>query len=123
MGSGVSGAYPCDEVFAVLRHHDVVALWVREVHRLLLDQLVHFRIILCARVERREPYNHLVSQNAQRPPVHRERVPALHQNLRSQVVRRPAERERLRISFQHLRQSEVSKANISVFVHQYILRL
>ena len=36
------GTYPCDEVFAVFGHHDVVALRVGEVHRLLLDQLVHF---------------------------------------------------------------------------------
>ena len=116
-------AYPCDEVFAVFGHHDVVALRVWEVHCLLFDQLVHFGIILRARVERREPYNHLVGQNSQRPPVDRERMPTLYQNLWSQVVRRAAERERLSVSFQHLSQSEVSKANISVFVHQYILRL
>ena len=116
-------AYPCDEVFAVFGHHDVVALRVWEVHRLLFDQLVHFRIILRARVERREPYDHLVSQNSERPPVHGERMPSLNQNFGRQVVRRAAEGERLSISFQHLRESKVSEANIPVFVHQNVLRL
>ena len=115
--------YPRDKVFAVFGHHDVVALRVREVDGLLLDQLVHFGIILRARVERREPYNHLVGQNSQRPPVDRERMPTLYQNLWSQVVGRAAERERLSISFQHLSQSEIGKANITVFIHQYILGL
>lgn len=91
--------YSCDEVLAVLGHHDIVALGVGEIDGLLLDELVHFRIILRACVERREPHNHLVRQNAECPPVHWERVPSLHQNLRSQVIWCPAERERLRVSF------------------------
>ena len=113
----------CDEVFAVFGHRDVVALWVWEVDRLLLDQLVHFRVILRARVERREPYNHLVSQNSERPPVHGERMPTLDQNFGRQIVRRSAEGECLSISFQHLCKSEVSEANIPVLVHQNVLRL
>lgn len=117
------GTYPRDKVFAVFGHHDVVALRVREVDGLLLDQLVHFRIILRARVERREPHNHLVSQNAEGPPVHGEGVAALDQDLGSQVVGGSAERERLRISFEHLRQPEVGQANVPVLVHQNIFRL
>ena len=34
--------YPCDKVFAVLGHGDVVALGVGEIDSLLLNQLVHF---------------------------------------------------------------------------------
>lgn len=119
----LSVTYPGDKVFAVFGHHDVVALRVREVDGLLLDQLVHFGIILRARVEGREPHNHLVSQNTEGPPVHGEGVAALDQDLGSQVVGGSAERERLRISFEHLRQPEVGQANVPVLVHQDIFRL
>ena len=73
--------YPCDKVFAVFGHGDVVALRVGEVDSLLLNQLVHLRVILCASIEGRESDNHFVGQNAQCPPINWEGVAAFDQNL------------------------------------------
>lgn len=64
--------YPSDEVLAVLAHGDVMSLLVWEVHRLLLDQLVHLRIILGASVEGREADDHLVGEDSEGPPIDRE---------------------------------------------------
>ena len=63
-----------------------MSLLVGEVDRLLLDQLVHLRIILRACVEGWEAHDHLVSENAERPPINREGVTTFDEDLRSQIV-------------------------------------
>lgn len=83
--------YASDEVFAVFGHSNIVSLLVREVDGLLFDKFVHFRVVLGTSVERRESDNHFVCQNTKSPPVNREGVALLNQNLRSQVIRGAAE--------------------------------
>lgn len=51
-----------------------MALRVREVDGLGLDQLVHLLVIVVASVEGREANNHLVGKNSDGPPINRERV-------------------------------------------------
>ena len=116
-------AYPCDEVFAVFGHHDVVALRVREVHRLLLDQLVHFRIILGSGVERRETDDHLVCQNTKSPPIDWEGVTTLNEDFRGEIVRSSTEGESLGVTLKYLGKAEICKADVTIFVHQDILGL
>lgn len=99
-----------------------MAFLVREVNRLLFNQLVHLRIILSSRVEGREPNNHFIGQDTQSPPVHWEGVAALNQDLWGQVVWSTAEGVGLCISFEHFGETEVSEADVSILVHQDVLR-
>ena len=119
----MGGTYASDEVFAMVRHCDVVALLVGEVDCLLLDELVHFRVILRAGVERRESDDHLVGQDSQGPPVHRERMAALDQNFWSQVVGSSTERISLSVALDDLSETEISQADIAILVHEDVLWL
>lgn len=98
-------------------------LLIWEVDRLLLDQLVHFGIILRASVEGRETNDHLVCQNSESPPIDREGVTTFNQNLGRQVIGRATEGVGLGVSFEHLSEAEVSQADVAILVHQNVLRL
>ena len=114
--------YSSDEVFAVFRHGNIVSLLVREVDGLLFDQFVHFRVVLRTSVERRESDNHFVCQNTKGPPVNREGVATLNQNLRSQVIWGTAEWECLLVAFNDFCEAEICETDISVLVHQDVFR-
>ena len=97
-----------------------MSLLVREVNSLLLNQLEHLVVVLLTSVERREANDHLVCQDTEGPPIDREGVTALYKNLWCEVVRRTAERICLLIPLDDLRKTEVSEANIAVFVHENV---
>ena len=117
------GTYASNEVFALVRHGDVVTGLVREVHGLLLDQLVHLGVGGTTSVEGREAHNHFIGKNTQGPPVDGEAVAALNQNLRRQVVRGTTEREGLSVALEDLGQTEICEADVTIFVHQDVLGL
>ena len=121
--SKIIGTYASDEVFALVRHSDVVTGLVREVHGLLFDQLVHLGVRGTAGVEGREAHNHFIGENTQGPPVDGEAVAALNQNLWRQVVGRTTEGEGLCIAFKDLGQAEIGEADIAIFVHQDVFGL
>ena len=100
-----------------------MSLWIREVNRLFLDQIVHFVVVIAASIEGRETDNHLISEDTQSPPVYRETVSFLVQNFRGEILRSTAEGVGLGIILEDLSQTEVSQADVSVLVHQYVLRL
>ena len=90
------------EVFAVVGHGYSVLLLVREEDWLALDEIVHFLIIGVASVEGRETDDHLVGQDAESPPVYRERMAFLLQDFWCQVFGSTAERVGLLILFEDL---------------------
>jgi hypothetical protein len=100
-----------------------VALWVREVHWLRLDQLVHLRVVAVARVEWGEANNHFVGEDTDSPPVNWERMTFLDKNFGRQIIRRSAEGESLLASFENLRETEVSQTNVAIFVHKNVFWL
>lgn len=100
-----------------------MSLLVGEVDRLLLDQLVHLRIILRACVEGWEAHDHLVSENAERPPINREGVTTFDEDLRSQIVWCTAEGVRHLVAFEDLGEAEVRQTDVAILVHQDVLRL
>lgn len=112
-----------DEVLAVLRHRDAMLLGVWEEHWLRFNQLIHFIVVWLTRVEWWEPNDHLIGQDTKGPPVHRERVSNLLQDLWRQVLRCTTKRVSLLILLQNLREPEVCQANVSIFSHQYIFWL
>lgn len=120
---GVLFQEPVNKIFTVLGHHNLVALLIWEVYGLLLDQLVHFGVILRARVEGWEPNNHLIGEDTEGPPIDWEGVTTLHEDLWSQVVWSTAEGVGLSVSFEHLGKSEISQTDVSILVHQDIFWL
>ena len=66
--------YRGNESLTVSAHFNLVTFWVWEVNRFLFDQLVHFRVIVVSRIEGRESNNHLIGQDSNSPPIHREGV-------------------------------------------------
>ena len=85
------------------------------------DSMVHQLAI--GVVERRQPIDHLVDQDPQRPPVHALAVGHLPQDLGSQVLRRSAERLR-RVSLHVLLgETEVGDADVALGVQKEVLRL
>ena len=99
-----------------------MAFLIWEVYGLLLDKLIHFGVILCTSVEGRESHNHLVCQDTQGPPIYRERVTLLGQDFWCQIVRSSTERCCFGISFENFSESEISETNVSILVHEDILR-
>lgn len=106
-----------NEVLTLWTHGDAVTLRVREEDWLILDQLVHLLIVLTTSIEWRESDNHLISQNAEGPPIDGEGVTLLLEDFRSQVFGRTAERVSLLITFQDLGETEVRQADITIFTH------
>lgn len=106
-----------NEVLTLWTHGDAVALRVREEDWLVLDQLVHLLIVLTASIEWRESNDHLISQNAEGPPIDGEGVALLLEDFRSQVFGRTAERVSLLVAFQDLGETEISQADITIFTH------
>ena len=123
MVNGDERTYSGDKVFAVLRHGNIVTLWVGEVHSLLLNELVHFRIILGSGVERRETDDHLVGQDTKSPPIDWEGVTTLNEDFRGEIVRSSTEGESLGVTLKYLGKAEICKADVTIFVHQDILGL
>lgn len=68
-----------NEVLGVFRNKDLVLDWVREVDVSRLDQVVH--LVLVPVEEWRDTHDHLVDQDAQRPPVYSVVVPIADQHL------------------------------------------
>jgi len=100
-----------------------MALRVWEVDWLLLDQLVHLRVVVVARVEGREAHDHLVGQDTHGPPVHWEGVSFFVQDLWRQVVWRSTEGVSLVASVQNLGKTKVGQADVAILVHQDVLWL
>ena len=50
------------EVFALITHLYLVTLWVREIHWLFLDELIHFEVVVAAGVKRWKTHNHLICE-------------------------------------------------------------
>mmetsp|Transcript_42273 Transcript_42273/g.40497 ORF Transcript_42273/g.40497 Transcript_42273/m.40497 type:complete len:264 (-) Transcript_42273:562-1353(-) len=98
-------------------------LWVREVDRLLFDEVVHLLIIVASSVEGREPNNHLIGQNTQSPPVDWEAVAFFVEDFRSEVLRRPTERVCLSVFLQDLGQAKVCEADVPIFIHEDVFWL
>ena len=100
-----------------------MALRVGEIDWLRLDELVHLRVVAVARVEWRETHNHLVGENAECPPVHRERVSLFDKDFRRQVVWCAAKRESLLAALQNFSKTEVRQTNVPILVHKNVFRL
>jgi len=107
-----------DEVFAGIGHVDLVAFGVRERYFTFLDHVVHFISVLTRGVERRAANKHLVSKDADGPPINREPMTHIRQNLRCDVVRRAAESLRLLSSLEHFSETEIGEAEVAVLVHE-----
>ena len=74
-------------------------------------------------VERRQSVDHLVDQDAQRPPVHALPVRHFPQDFRRQILRRAAQRLRRVALHVLLRQAEVRDADVPLRVQKEVLRL
>ena len=98
-------------------------LLVREVYGLFLDQLEHLVVVLLACVEGWESDDHLVSEDTECPPVDGERMASLDQNLWRQIIGCATERVGLLIALEYLCETEICQTNISVLVHENVLRL
>lgn len=79
------------KIFAVFCHGDSMLLSIREEHWLCLDKVIHLLIVWRPSVEWWETNDHLVGQNSEGPPIDREGVTFLIENLRSKVFRGTAE--------------------------------
>ena len=98
-------------------------LGIWEVDRFGLDKLIHLSVVAVACVERRETDNHLISQNADRPPVNWERMTFFNQNLGRQVVGCTTERECLGTCIQDFGKPEVCETNVPIVVHEDVFGL
>ena len=74
-------------------------------------------------VERRQPVDHLVDQDAQRPPVHALPVRHFAQNLRRQILRRAAQRLRRIALHILLGEAEVRDADVAFDVQKQVFGL
>lgn len=90
-------------------------------HRRGEDAVVHHLAV--GVVERRQPVDHLVDQDAQRPPVHALPVRHLPQDLGRQVLGRAAQRLRRVALHVLLRQAEVRDADVALGVQEEVLGL
>ena len=92
-----------DKVLAFITHCYAVLLSIREEDGLRLDQFIHLVVVLVARIEGREADDHLISEDAESPPIDREAVTNLVDNFGCQILRRTAERLSLLVTLQDLR--------------------
>lgn len=65
-------------------------LGVREIDLRLLDEVVHLMLVTVE--EGRDTHDHLIDEDAERPPVHRVVVTVADQHLRGKILCRAAER-------------------------------
>ena len=90
-------------------------------HRGGEDAVVHHLAV--GVVERRQSVDHLVDQDAQRPPVHALPVRHFPQDFRRQILRRAAQRLRRVALHVLLREAEVRDADVPLGVQKEVLRL
>ena len=109
-------------MLALFAHGYSVLGGIWEEDRLVLDQLVHLRVILRASVEWWEADNHLIGQDAEGPPIDWECVALLLEDLRCQVLGSTAEGLSLLITFENFGETEIGQANVSIFSHKDVLR-
>lgn len=100
-----------------------MSLRIWEIDWLLLDQFIHLKVIIATSIEGRESNNHFVGQDSESPPIYWEAVSFLVENFRCQIFWGTAERVSLSIAFEDLGKTEVSQADVTIFVHQDVLWL
>lgn len=104
-----------DDVLQIVGHWDAVSLRVREYDVALPDQVTQLMMVLVH--ERRSTGDHLVDQDAQRPPINSE-VVALHvQDLRSEVLGSSTERLGVLVGCKELGESKVGKFDVARLLH------
>ena len=112
-----------DKVHAVLTHRNLMTLRIGEVNGLLFNKFVHLGVAVITCVEGRETNDHFIGEDADSPPIDREGVSRVLQNLGSKIIGSSTERERLCVWLQNFRETEISQANVTIFVHEDVLGL
>lgn len=74
-------------------------------------------------VEGREAHDHLVGEDAERPPIYWEGMADLFEDFGGKVLWGAAEGVGLLICLQDLGETEISETDVAIFSHQNVLRL
>jgi hypothetical protein len=112
-----------DEIFTGCGHIYVVFDWVWEEYLAALYVVVHFGVVSASSVKRSKAHDHLVDEDAKRPPVNCICVSFIIQHLRGKILRRAAKRGCQLVRPQLFRHSKISHAYIAILLHQDVLRL
>ena len=114
------------EVFAVIGHENIITIEIGKHWFLIHYDFSLFFLIIIFCDKRRKSNNQFISKYSESPPIQRESMPIFSffvYHFRWHVVSGPTKRIRSASVWQVLCQSKIRKLNITIIVHQNVLRL